>query len=91
MTFARGLRALGICDRCGARFLLSALMEETVAGRRVNNRVCDSCFDSDHPQNWLGRTPVVDPQALRFSRPDIAEAPVPPYVPPYVGPGNEPV
>lgn len=89
--FARGARALGICDRCGARFLLATLREEVVMGRPKNNRVCDSCFDPDHPQNWLGATPIVDPQALRFSRPDIAEQPVTPYTPPYVGPGNEPV
>jgi hypothetical protein len=91
VTFARGNRALGICDRCGQRFLLNTLREETVAGVGRNNRVCDSCFDSDHPQNWLGRTPVIDPQALRFSRPDIAESPVAPYTPPYIGPGNQPV
>ena len=52
--------------------------------------VCDSCYDPDHPQNWLGKFPIYDPQALRVVRPDIAESPVTPYTPPYIGPGNEP-
>lgn len=88
--FARGKRALGICDRCGQRFLLASLREESVKGIGQNNRVCDSCFDGDHPQNFQGMTPIYDPQALRFSRPDVAETAVDPYEPTYVGPGNEP-
>lgn len=88
--YARGKRALGICDRCGQRFLLAELREESVKGVGQNNRVCDSCFDSDHPQNFQGMTPIYDPQALRFSRPDVAETAVDPYEPTYVGPGNEP-
>jgi hypothetical protein len=89
--FARGKIAWGICDRCGQRHLLSTLRSETVAGNLRKNKVCDSCFDPDHPQNWLGKTRVYDPQALREPRPDVVEAPVPPYTPSYVGPGNEPV
>lgn len=89
--FARGPRAWGICDRCGQRQLLNTLRGETVRGAPRQNLVCVSCFDPDHPQNWLGMMPIYDPQALRVTRPDVAESPVPPYVPPYVGPGNEPV
>jgi hypothetical protein len=89
--FARGPRAWGICDRCGQRFLLNELRGETVAGNPRKNKVCDSCHDPDHPQNWLGKFPIYDPQALREPRPDVVEAPVPPYTPSYVGPGNEPV
>lgn len=69
-TFAVGKRAWGVCDRCGFRALLSKLKSEAVAGRRLTNRVCPSCFDPDHPQNWQGRYPVYDPQALRDPRPD---------------------
>jgi hypothetical protein len=32
--------------------------------------VCPECFDKDHPQNWQGRFPINDPQALRNPRPD---------------------
>ena len=88
--FARGKIARGTCDRCGFAFLLSSLREESVKGVGQNNRVCDSCFDSDHPQNFLGMTPIYDPQALRNARPDVAETAVTPYEPTYVGPGNEP-
>ena len=88
--FARAPRAWGICDRCGQRFLMNSLRAETVGGNMKANRVCDSCYDPDHPQNWLGKFPIYDPQALRVARPDIAETPVPPYEPPYIGPGNEP-
>jgi len=88
--YARGTRAWGVCDRCGFRYLLSTLRGETVMGRSKNNRVCESCFDGDHPQNWLGRQRVVDPQALRNPRPEIAETAVAAYEPEYVGPGNEP-
>lgn len=88
--FARGKIARGTCDRCGFAFLLSSLREESVKGVGQNNRVCDSCFDSDHPQNFQGMTPIYDPQALRNARPDVAETAVTPYEPTYVGPGNEP-
>jgi hypothetical protein len=88
--FARGKIARGTCDRCGFAFLLASLREESVKGVGQNNRVCDSCFDSDHPQNFQGMTPIYDPQALRNPRPDVAETAVDPYEPTYVGPGNEP-
>ena len=68
--FARGERAFGFCSRCNFRFPLSRLVPETVAGRLTAVRTCPSCFDPDHPQNWQGRYPVNDPQALRDPRPD---------------------
>lgn len=45
---------------------------ETVQGRVNNLLVCETCWDLDHPQNWLGRVRVDDPQALRNPRPDPA-------------------
>jgi hypothetical protein len=83
--FARGKRALAICDRCGLRFKLLTLRSESVKGVRQNALVCSSCFDPDHPQNFQGMRPVYDPQALRKSRPDVPEAPVPPYNPTFIG------
>jgi hypothetical protein len=68
--YASGKRAHGICDRCGLTYRLRTLKTETVAGRANNLLVCRSCWDLDHPQNWQGRYPVFDPQALRNPRPD---------------------
>ena len=85
IAYARGARALGICDRCGQRFLLATLRAESVKGIKQNSMVCTSCWDSDHPQNFQGVRPVYDPQALRVTRPDVAEDPVPPYTPPQIG------
>lgn len=86
--FARGKNAFGFCDRCNFRAKLSALRGETVAGVPNNLLVCSKCWDADHPQNWQGRYPVDDPQALRNPRPDpsLAESreipPGPPFPPP---------
>lgn len=71
--YARGTRALGICDRCGFSYKLSALKTETVRGRRTSSLVCPECWDEDHPQNRLGEQVVHDPQALRNPRPDRSE------------------
>ena len=85
ITYARGPRALGICDKCGFRFLLNELQEPSVRGIKSGSLVCHSCFDVDHPQNFQGMKPVYDPQALRRTRPDVPEASVPPYTPPIIG------
>ena len=70
--FASNKWAHGFCDRCGFRAELRHMRTEVVAGRPNNLKVCDTCWDPDHPQNWLGRYPVDDPQALRDARPDPA-------------------
>lgn len=69
-AFAAGKKAWGVCDRCNRRQPLAKLKPEVVAGRTLSNRVCPECYDPDHPQNWQGRYPVYDPQALRNPRPD---------------------
>jgi hypothetical protein len=68
--FAEGLKAFGFCDRCGFRYKLSTLKDEVVDLEKTGLLVCSECWDSDHPQNQLGRFPVDDPQALRNPRPD---------------------
>jgi len=73
-AFAAGKIAVGFCDRCGARFKLSLLKPESVRGRTLRNRVCPSCWDEDHPQNWQGSQDMSDPQALQNARPDNALA-----------------
>ena len=73
-VYARGKRAFGFCDRCGFRCKLSKLKTEYVRGISSNNRVCPTCFDPDHPQNFQGSVPVVDAQALLNPRPDPSMA-----------------
>lgn len=68
--FASGKKAKGICDRCGDTWKLHLLREEYVRGIGSNNQVCPDCFDGDHPQNWVGRVPIADAEALREPRPD---------------------
>lgn len=72
--FASSNKAHGFCDRCGFRAQLKTLKTESVRGRVNNLLVCETCWDGDHPQNWVGATPVDDPQALRNPRPDPALA-----------------
>ena len=69
--FSSGRYALGICDRCGLRFRLHDLRGETIRGRARNNMVCDSCYDPDHPQDFLDQAVTVDPMALQYARPQI--------------------
>lgn len=68
MGYARGTRALGECDRCGFTNKLRDLRKLTVAGMLVNLKVCDSCWEEDHPQ--LKTRIVTDNEALLEPRPD---------------------
>ena len=43
--YAKGTKALGICDRCGFSYKLNALKYEIENGTRNGLRVCNSCFD----------------------------------------------
>lgn len=43
-------------------------------GRLVNLKTCPTCWDSDHPQNFLPKFIQNDPQALRQARPDTGQA-----------------
>lgn len=71
--YAKGSKALGICDKTGFRYLLSDMVYEYSHGRRTGLRVGKDVADPDHPQNFVGRRRVVDPMALRDPRPDTAE------------------
>lgn len=68
--YARGKYALGICDRTGFRYPLSDLVWETKNGKRTGMRVGRDVADGDHPQNFVGRLRIVDPQSLRDPRPE---------------------
>jgi hypothetical protein len=69
-NFASGKHAHGFCDRCGFRVPLWQMQSESVRGRTIHNRVCPTCFDPDHPQNFQGQQRMDDPQAIRDARPD---------------------
>jgi len=68
--FATGKYAWGMCDICGIRFKLLGLKGTTVRGKKTGLLSCPTCWDPDHPQNFLDRYVCSDPQALRNARPD---------------------
>lgn len=68
--FASGKYAWGMCDVCGIRCKLLELKGTTVRGKRTGILACPTCWDPDHPQNFLDKYVTVDPQALRYARPD---------------------
>jgi hypothetical protein len=45
MAFAQGKSALGACDRCGQRFLLTVLRKEW-----QGLKTCQYCYEPKHPQ-----------------------------------------
>jgi len=69
--FAAGNKALGLCDRCGQRFLLKELRKLTIKTKLVPIKVCKECWEPDQPQLKVGLYPVHDFQALREPRPDL--------------------
>lgn len=73
VKYAKGKYAFGMCDTCGQRYDLADLKPQIVAGRMTNTKNCVNCLDKDHPQYFIGRVPVNDPQALRNPRPDVAQ------------------
>jgi len=72
MTYAPGKYAYGYCDRTGARYPLADLVDEFKNGVKTGLRVGKDVADPDHPQNFLGRLRINDPQALRDPAPDPA-------------------
>jgi hypothetical protein len=69
-SYVRGEHALGICDSCGQTFKHRELREERDHGTLRGFLVCDSCWDPDHPQNFLGHVDASDAQTIRNARPD---------------------
>lgn len=72
--FASSKGKISFCDRCGFRYPLEKLKKYYIMGKLINSKVCPSCHDPDHPQNWIGiigsQKVSNDPQALREPRPD---------------------
>jgi len=71
--YSVGKKALGICDRCGFTFKLLELKYEIEDKVRNGLRVCNDCFDPDHPQLRVGELQTSDPQALFNPRVDSGE------------------
>ena len=70
--FSSGKHSIAECDRCGFRFKLKDLKIEVVKTKPYQLKVCQPCWDPDHPQLQLGMYPVNDPQAVREPRPDVS-------------------
>lgn len=70
--FASGKKAFGFCDVCGFREKLRNMKKVMVKRKDTGLLACPSCWDKDHPQNFLGEYPVDDPQGLRVTRPDTS-------------------
>ena len=70
MTIAKAKYAYGYCDRTGFRYPLNELVDEFHNGVKTGLRVGRDVADGDHPQNFLGRMRIFDPQSLGNARPD---------------------
>ncbi|MEL0326875.1 MAG: hypothetical protein VXA09_07740, partial [Burkholderiaceae bacterium] len=73
MTVARGKYAYGICDKTGFRYKLNELVFEVKNGVKTGLRVGRDVADPDHPQDFIGRIRIDDPQSIRDARPDRTE------------------
>ena len=72
MRSASNKYAFGFCDRTGFRYPLNDLVDEYKNGVKTGLRVGRDVADDDHPQNFLGRIRIFDPQNLTNARPDTA-------------------
>ena len=68
--YARGKYTLGNCDRCGQQSPINDLKFEVENGFVTKRRTCPECYDPDHPQNFIGRLRINDPQSIKDARPD---------------------
>lgn len=73
VPYAKGKWSFGFCDTCNQRYDLRDLKIQIVAGRATNIKNCPYCLDKDHPQYFVGRVPINDPQALLNPRPDTSQ------------------
>lgn len=69
-TFASGKHSIALCDVCGFQFKLTELKPTYIRAKPTGLKTCATCFDPDHPQNFVGMQDMSDPQAVRQPRPD---------------------
>lgn len=72
--FASGKEALGECDRCGFVVLLNSMRYETDNGLSTGVKVCEDCWDPEHPQDDIDKLDTSDPQSLQDPRPEKDES-----------------
>ena len=72
--YANGKKALGICDRCGFTYKLKELRYEIQNKTNTGLKVCEECFDPDHPQYDINVVSTLDAQSLYEPRVDTGEA-----------------
>lgn len=72
--FAAGKYAWGMCDICAVRCRYRDMRTTTIRAHPTGLRVCPTCWDVDHPQNFLPYYVTADAQALRNARPDTGLA-----------------
>ena len=70
--YSSGKYSIAECDRCGFRYKLKELRKLTIKTKQVSIKVCQTCWEADHPQLQLGMYPVNDPQAVREPRKDLS-------------------
>jgi hypothetical protein len=68
--YSSGKNAIAECDRCGFRYKLHDLKYLVLKTKQSTIKVCQNCWEPDHPQLLLGLYPVNDPQAVREPRSD---------------------
>jgi hypothetical protein len=68
--FASGKHSWAMCDVCSVRTRYRDLRSTTVRGKLTGLRVCATCWDKDHEQNFLPYYVTADAQALYNPRPD---------------------
>ena len=73
MSYSSGKYAYGICDKTGFRYDLKDLVFEFRNGSKTGLRVGIDVVDPDHPQNFVGRVKLDDPQSVQDARPDRVE------------------
>ena len=66
--YASGKFAIALCDQCGQRFKLNALIKDWKVFK-----VCRECYEPKHPQLEPKRT-ITEPQALYQPRPEARMA-----------------
>lgn len=69
--YAKGKYAFGSCDRCSLRWPINDLKFEVENGVATKRRTCPDCYDPDHPQNFIGKLRIRDPQSIKDARPEI--------------------
>jgi hypothetical protein len=73
VSYAKGKKAFGFCDRCGFRYPFAKLKYQYIDEANSHLKVCPSCMDIDHEQLQVGKQEYDDPKPLQDPRPDSAE------------------